>query len=82
MAAPIAAPTFDQSPIVTATLADLDLDEVARHLETARSTGRYRSGNPHDRGSPRCWDDERSDEYQKNKPYRCPQAPKSHERRS
>jgi ATP-dependent DNA helicase RecG len=42
MAAPFAAPTFDQSPVITATLADLDLDEVARHLEAARTTGRYR----------------------------------------
>jgi ATP-dependent DNA helicase RecG len=35
-------PTFDQSPVVTTTIADLDLDDVARHLERARTTGRYR----------------------------------------
>ena len=34
-------PTFDQSPVVTTTMDDLDLDDVARHIERAHATSRY-----------------------------------------
>lgn len=35
-------PTFDETPIVTATLDDLDLDTVDAHLAAARDSGRYK----------------------------------------
>ena len=35
-------PTFDETPIVTATLDDLDLDAVDTHLTAARESGRYK----------------------------------------
>ncbi|HEX6287898.1 MAG TPA: ATP-binding protein [Herpetosiphonaceae bacterium] len=34
--------TFDQTPVVTTTLDDLDLQAVAQHLDYARTQGRYR----------------------------------------